>query len=223
MTARQHERASRAVPRRGRHQGPGPLSSTCPAAPARFALITLDNGHRPHAAEHLRPGGPGVAGGGARRGRGGRRRRRRRRRDRQAVHLRRRRRPHGMPLRASRPRTQALAIGRLGPRRRSARLGRALDGADVRLHQRRGHGRRPRGRAALHLPDALVGRAGGRACPRCFLGLVPGWGGSYLLPEPHRRRRGGQGHHREPAQHEPDAQRAAGLRARHRRCAVRAR
>jgi enoyl-CoA hydratase/carnithine racemase len=35
---------------------------------------------------------------------------------------------------------------------------------------------------------------------------VPGWGGCYLLPNLIGPAEGAQGHHREPAQHEPDAQ-----------------
>ena len=47
------------------------------------------------------------------------------------------------------------------------------------------------------------------AFPECFLGLLPGWGGTYLLPHLPARR-GAEGHRREPAQPEPHAERAAG-------------
>ena len=52
---------------------------------------------------------------------------------------------------------------------------------DVRVRQRRGDGRRPGAGAALPLPDDLDRRAG-VALPEVFLGLVPGWGGTQLLP-----------------------------------------
>ncbi len=44
------------------------------------------------------------------------------------------------------------------------------------------------------------------ALPETFLGLVPGWGGCFMLPNLDRRRRRPQGHHREPVVAEPDAQ-----------------
>ena len=54
---------------------------------------------------------------------------------------------------------------------------------------------------ALHCTyRTLSTGAAALALPEVFLGLIPGWGGAYLLPEPRsapRRRR--QGHHREPA------------------------
>ncbi|MEI2641325.1 MAG: hypothetical protein V9G10_03075 [Candidatus Nanopelagicales bacterium] len=34
--------------------------------------------------------------------------------------------------------------------------------------------------------------------PEVFLGLIPGWGGAYLLPNLIGAGQGGQGHHREP-------------------------
>ena len=60
------------------------------------------------------------------------------------------------------------------------------------------------------------------ALPEVFLGLVPGWGGSQLLPNLIGADERRHGHRREPAEPEPDAQGHAGLRARHRRRAVRA-
>ena len=53
--------------------------------------------------------------------------------------------------------------------------------------------------------------------PECFLGLLPGWGGTYLLPHLIGPARCAEGHHREPAQPEPHAARLAGLLARDRR------
>ena len=52
------------------------------------------------------------------------------------------------------------------------------------------------------------------ALPEVFLGLVPGWGGTQLLPNLIGAGQGRHGDHREPAQPEQDAQGPAGLRAR---------
>ncbi len=54
------------------------------------------------------------------------------------------------------------------------------------------------------------------ALPEVFLGLVPGWGGAFLLPNLIGAEQRGQGHRRERPQPEHDAQRPQGLRARHR-------
>ena len=146
-----------------------------PAGAGRFALITLDNGF-----DHTKPNtfGPGgliqlglaLDEGEARREAG---RDRRRRRHRQAVHLRRRRRPQGRRGRQGARRGAGHRPGR--PRRLHAAQRAA--GALLRVRQRRGHGRRrsrspctaPTGRSPAGVP-AL-------ALPECFLGLVPGWGG----------------------------------------------
>ena len=131
-----------------------------PRRPA--ALITLDNGQTTPGRPRFGPGGlrrldaaldeprwpaPGVDRG-----------------HRQAVHLRRRRRPHRRPAghrRASR------RVGDRPARPPGVRRLKRLDGADVRVRQRRGDGRRPGARAALPLPDD-VRRAPPRwRCPRC--------------------------------------------------------
>ena len=61
------------------------------------------------------------------------------------------------------------------------------------------------------------------AFPECFLGLLPGWGGTYLLPRLIGPAQRAEGHRREPAQPEPHAARCAGLLARDRRRDVRPR
>ena len=65
-----------------------------------------------------------------------------------------------------------LTVARAGARDRPARPPRLRQArrprrADVRLHQRRSHGRRPRGRAALHLPHRVGRRRRRSPCPRC--------------------------------------------------------
>ena len=120
---------------------------------------------RPHQADHprARPGWRRSTRRSTRCRRGRRRRDRRRRRHRQAVHLRGRRRPHRRP-RARRPRATRSPSARLGHDvfRRLGELG----VPDVRLRQRRGHGRRPRARPALHLPHPLRRRCRRSRCPR---------------------------------------------------------
>ena len=165
----------------------------------------------PHQADHLRPA---VAGEPERRDRpgreGGRRGRdRRRRHHRQAVHLRRRRRPQGR-------RAAEAARGRARHRQgRPRRLQAAVRPrrADVRVLQRRGDGRRRRGRSALHVPHRLHGAArllAARGLPR----PGPRLGRLRAAAEPDRRGPRGLGHHRELAQPEQAAQGQAGLRAR---------
>ncbi len=116
-------------------------------------------------------------------------------------------------------RAGARAIGRLGHR------------VFRRLRTRRSRPSRSstarRWAAASRSPCTATTAPSPPACPRfalpeCFLGLVPGWGGTPAAAEPDRRRRRGQGDHRERAQPEPHAQGPAGLRARHRRRDVRA-
>ena len=61
---------------------------------------------------------------------------------------------------------------------------------------------------ALHAHYRTVSAAAaGIALPECFLGLVPGWGGAYLVPNLIGTERRGQADHREPAEPEPDARR----------------
>ena len=68
---------------------------------------------------------------------------------------------------------------------------------------------------ALHCHYRTVSAAAaGIALPECFLGMFPGWGGAYLLPNLIGADRAVTGDHREPAEPEPDADRSAGVRAR---------
>ena len=94
-------------------------------------------------------------------------------------------------------------------------------GADLRVRQRRGHGWRRRDRAQRGLPEHLCRGARGRAA-RVLPGSHARLGRLLHAAEPHRRRAGPEGHHREPAEHQPHAQGTAGLRARDRRRHVRA-
>ena len=136
-----------------------------PCGAGRFALITLDNGF-----DHTKPTtfGPAVAGEPERRHRPGReggrgRRDRRRRHHRQAVHLRGRRRPQGRRAAEASTRTRS-------PSARAATTSSSASPSsrvpDLRVLQRRGHGRRRRGRPALHLPHRLRGAARRSRCPR---------------------------------------------------------
>jgi enoyl-CoA hydratase/carnithine racemase len=47
------------------------------------------------------------------------------------------------------------------------------------------------------------------ALPECFLGLVPGWGGCYLLPQPARCGQGPHDDHRERTQRPTGCSRAS--------------
>ena len=77
---------------------------------------------------------------------------------------------------------------------------------------------------ALHAHYRTVSAAAaGIALPECFLGMFPGWGGAYLVPNLIGRRARGEADHREPAQPEPDARRRRRVRARAGRRAVRRR
>ena len=156
---------------------------------------------RPHQADHLRPGSlanldaaidEALAP----------RRRRRRRGHRQAVHLRRRRRPQGDAGRRHAA-SRRSAIGRSATTSSAscadARVptfafvnGAAMGGGlEVALH--------------CHYRTLSAG-VPALALPEVFLGLVPGWGGTPAAAEPDRRRQGGHGHHREPAEPEQHAQ-----------------
>ncbi len=170
-----------------------------PGLAGELALITIDNGH-----DHTRPStfGPGgLASLDAAldeiaaplpRPRGDRR-------DRQAVHLRRRRRPLRRPV---------------GDRRRAGtgdRRGRApgvpppqgLVDPDVRLRQRRGARRRPGAGAALPLPDDRHDR--GRRLPRGLPRPGARLGRHAAAAEPDRHRPGGHRDRRERAGAEQDA------------------
>ena len=166
----------------------------------KLALITLDNGH-----DHTKPTTLGPAGLRALDGGTGRGRRRSRRGAAVAV--------TGKPY--------VFAAGadisgdRAGHRTRQARrspssvtgcFGRLARPRrpDVRLPQRAALGGGLETRAALRLPHR-VRPAAALALPECFLGMVPGWGGAWLLPNligPKAR----PGDRREPAGPEPDAQ-----------------
>ena len=135
----------------------------------------------------------------------------------QAVRVRRRRRHRRVRrdhARASPPGGQA------GPRalrpdpRAAVRHGRG--------DQRGGARRRSRDRAPLRLPhDRVVGAA--LRLPRGLPRAHPGLGRDAARPAARRRRAGGRVHRREPPPPEPDAERAAGVRGRLRRRALRAR
>ena len=188
-----------------------------PGGAGTLALITLDNGF-----DHTKPTtfGPGgllelndALDQVARPDRPGRGRRHR-----QAVHLRRRRRPQGVAV--LRDHDQAKAIGKLGHDvfRRLGELhdpvfaffnGAAMGGGvEVALH------------CTYRTVSAGVPAV---ALPECFLGLVPGWGGTYLLPRLIGPAKALTVIVENAAQPEPAAARPAGVRAGHRRRDVRAR
>ena len=74
---------------------------------------------------------------------------------------------------------------------------------------------------ALHCDyRTLASSAAAIAFPEVFLGLVPGWGGTQLLPNLIGPGRRGHGDHRERAEPEQDADAEAGGRARRRRRAA---
>ena len=52
------------------------------------------------------------------------------------------------------------------------------------------------------------------ALPEAFIGLIPGWGGVYILPRLIGPENAAQGHDRKPAKQQPHAHRSPGLRAR---------
>ena len=191
-----------------------------PRGAGRMALITIDNDR-----DHTRPStfGPARAGvlrcGARHRAGPGRRdgRHRGRRRDRQAVHLRGGCRPLG-DRPGQRPRGRALVrqarSRRLPPPRRDGR-------PDVRLRQRRGHGRRHRARAALHLPDHVHGRGrhvAARGVPR----PDPGLGRRVAAAQPDRAGERPRGDHRQPVADEQADEAQGRTAARRRRRAVRA-
>ena len=151
-----------------------------PFGAGRFALITLDNGF-----DHTKPTtfGPAVAGEPRRRDRPGReggrgRRDRRRRHHRQAVHLRRRRRPQG----------RRAAEGARGRARHRQGRPRGLQAARRRSPCRPSRTTTARrwaaaSRSVCTAPTAPSPQAlPAFSLPEVFLGLVPGWGGCALLP-----------------------------------------
>ena len=179
-----------------------------PYGAGHAALITLDNGHGPHPAEHVRPGRAGEPGRGARRRSRAPTRRGGRGRCSPASRSSSRSAPTCPASRASatgRRRSRSRASG-TGVFRRFGELARPV----VRVRQRRRDGRRPRDRAALHATGRCPPARPRVSLPECFLGLVPGWGGSQLLPRAGRRRPRRHRHHREPAEPEPAAKPAAG-------------
>ena len=98
---------------------------------------------------------------------------------RQAVHPRRRRRP--VEGRARSPtRRRAQMIAQLG--HHVARQARRARRAVVRVRQRPRPRRRPRDRACNADYRTVDASAPAIALPEVFLGLIPGWGGAYLLP-----------------------------------------
>ena len=165
------------------------------------ALITLDNGFDHTKPNTLRPGRPGQPRRGDHRGAGARAGVRRDHR--QAVHLLRRRRHHRHAAdhrRASRRWSSAGFGHRVFARLRDSAV------PDVRVRQRRGHGRRPRGGAALPLPHAV--RRGQRA--RAARGVArpgAGLGRHPAAAQPDRHRPGRPGDHPEPADAEDAASR----------------
>ncbi len=193
---------------------------TLPGGAGILALVTLDNGHRPHPPQHLRAADHRGAAGHDRRAADPRRGRRDpgRRHHRQAVRLRRRRRPVGRALRH-----RARAGPRPSPAPATPRSRRSWT---CRFRPSPSSTARP-WVAAWRSPSrcdhrtissgvARVRPAGDLPRPGARLGR--------LLPaaEPHRRRRRPHGDHREPVVAEPDAQGQGGRRARHRRRAARA-
>ncbi len=66
------------------------------------------------------------------------------------------------------------------------------------------------------LPHGRLRRRRRSPLPEVFLGLILGWGGACLLPNLIGIENALKVDHLEPAQAEPDAEGAAGLRARHR-------
>jgi len=170
---------------------------------------------RPHQAEHLRSGRSIQFG--RCHHRGARREPGVRRGDRQAVHLLRRRGPD-RPAAAHRPGPGAPDRPARPPGLRPAARQRRTD---VRLRQRRRHGRRPGAGAALPLPDA-VRRRGGAGAARGIAGPGTGLGRHPTAAQPDRDPDGGAGGHPEPADPEQDAQAEAGRRVGHRRRALRA-
>ena len=133
----------------------------------------------PHQAVHVRPARAALAGRRAGRDRGAHPGGGGDRGDRQAVHPRRRRRPD-RARRRSRTGTPRCELGRLG--HRVFRRLHDSAGADLRLRQRGGDGRRAGDRAALPTTGRCPARPPALALPEVFLGLVPGWGGTQLLP-----------------------------------------
>ena len=96
---------------------------------------------------------------------------------RQAVRLRRGRGHHQL----SRHQRRSRARGR-ARRARAVRPAPRPPVPDARRGQRRRARRRGRDRAALRLPHDLVRAVRHFACPEVFLGLIPGWGGTQLIP-----------------------------------------
>ncbi len=154
-----------------------------PGLAGELALITLDNG-----LDHTRPTTFGPAGLAAldaaldeieahvaagRRDRG----------HRQAVHLRRRRRPVRR-RRGRRPRTARCELGRLGHQV----FRRLRDSAVPTFAFVNGAALGGGLELALHCDYRTLSQSARRRwrCRRCFLGLVPGWGGTQLLPRPGR-------------------------------------
>ncbi len=133
------------------------------------------------------------------------------RRHRQAVHPGGRRRPD---LDRRRRAGRGPGRGRARPRGVPQAPGRRQ--AVVRVRQRPGARRRPRGRPALHLPDRHGQRARARPA-RGHARADPRLGRRLPRPEPGRRRQGGHPDRREPAQPGQDARRPGGVRLRARR------
>ncbi len=189
-----------------------------PGVPGEIALITLDNGHDHTRPSTLRPGRPAS-------------RWPPRWTTIEAHRPARQRRSASPASRSSSPsaptspasalireREQALEIAQAG-HRVFRPVARAARRADLRVRQRRGARRRPGTRAALPLPDA-VGRRRRDRVSRVFLGLVPGWGGTQLLPNLIGPATAVKVIVENRAEPEQDAAAGAGRRARHRRRAA---